>query len=555
MITQRFFTLAASSFIAAFMLTACGESEGAGTTTPIPGTSAITQARLALDDPDPLLTAFFPTPEGFVSRYTEPPATLLEIKIQLAPDDAIDSLELIRPNGEREPLPLVDFSLSVDDVSRTTTLTRTVVDSADFQGQFAVTVHHRLDDTFLPLSLDIEPLPTITTGVNALALAPAADGVLWTGTSHNGLLALRRNGATVESLHYPGIPLLEDEDKGFSGPQGNMILSLARQGERSLWIGTWARGLSFLDPGESLLDTADDQWVHLNPHPLDDCLERDNWVPCEMSETPTALLPEGEQGVWVGTLNGLFYLEHGGAPTADLEWHRIADGAITSLERGTGTTLFVGTTLDIEPGEADLQDWPQATAPLLRIDHSGTPTDISDDTLENIQPAPGLNNVMSLLLDTEHLWIGTDRGLYRRHHTTGELARVEVALPDDDIRAMAIAGDGALWLGTFDVCGQDGGALMRLDTRNTASPDDDQLTTWTEATGLKDADVSALIALDADTVAFTSFNLSFTVFNEILGKAEAEGCEIPADTGDDGLTLLNLGLDPNDPSDDQIFDF
>ena len=177
------------------------------------------------------------------------------------------------------------------------------------------------------------------------------------------------------------------------------------------------------------------------------------------------------------------------------------------------------------------------------------------------------STVLSLLVGNDVLWVGTDHGLYV-YETLSEGCSVELGewylwsderglLSDGDILTLTAQGDNVIWIGAFDVCGDDGGGLMRLDHGGTPlDASDDKWLTHSLETGLKDADVSAIVPLSDGRVAFTTFNLDITVlaglgFND---KAAASDCALP-NPGKDGLTILDLGDDPNQLSDDTLFDF
>ncbi len=215
--------------------------------------------------------------------------------------------------------------------------------------------------------------------------------------------------------------------------------------------------------------------------------------------------------------------------------------------------------------------WLRAEAPLLFLNTRGTPTDTSDD--EQTWMVPGgetgdsTSTVLSLSASQNVLWVGTDHGLYVYESFTGgctpELGAWYLwsdergLLSDGDILTLTPQGDNVLWIGAFDVCGEDGGALMRLDHGGTPlDPTDDQWLTHGVETGLKDADVSAIVPLRDGRVAFTTFNLDITTLARLgfTDKAVASDCELP-NPGFDGLTILDLGDDPNQISDDTIFDF
>ncbi|MCB0360085.1 MAG: hypothetical protein KDD44_10625, partial [Bdellovibrionales bacterium] len=299
------------------------------------------------------------------------------------------------------------------------------------------------------------PLPKMTFApeVGALSLAEL-DGTIWVGTSHEGLIGLRQQlGGAVRSIHYAGNLLWTDQLETYPGPQGNMILRILAQRGR-LWLGTFMRGLTLFEPGDPF-ERADDRWVHYRvPYDLDGCFAR--WpndilalLWCEfareLADTVTAIEPHGDEGLWVGTLNGLYYLDlrHG---AENASWAaRVADGVILSLADDGRGHLWVGTSTQVDPADSLLalnllrdiwiefplivrEVWPQPEEPLLRIDYGSNPA------LPQMQRKTWYNprrdgfssdpswipdryfhgTVFALALDPARpgtLFVGTDRGL------------------------------------------------------------------------------------------------------------------------------------------------
>jgi ligand-binding sensor domain-containing protein len=424
-----------------------------------------------------------------------------------------------------------------------------------------------------------EIIPPFIYGVNALSLAEAGPDALWVGTSHDGLLLLRRDETgSVQSVHYAGGLLSDARPTEFQGPQGNMITRLELQGYHGVWMGSWARGLTYLDAGDDLFDPTDDRWAqYLPPDPLldsqDDQEEFLFWLAQEFRETVTALLADGDKGIWVGTMNGLYYLDHDGRPLSPSEavWTRLEDGVVLAIEAGDEDEIWVGFATDIDT-QAVNASWLPASSPLLRLRHGGTPDDTNDDLQTWLTPGVDAQNnatraqaaipqnVLSLLATPGGMWVGTDNGLFLwvNEESSGSWlswSDGDGVLYDGDVSSLANADDGAIWIGAFDVCGADGGALMRFDHGNTYDDDsDDHWLTYSQEDGLKDSDVSGIVPLADGNVAFTTFNLDVRTFSAIGfgGKAEVEGC---VSTGKDGVTLINIGGTPDDSSDDEIFDF
>jgi hypothetical protein len=510
----------------------------------------------ASDLPGDVLQLFFP-PEPGLARYV--PA-----RVQAgiwAGEWRVTGVRLVLADGRT-------YAMERDgDDGDDTTWSARFADPSEIAGGGRVQASFTRDDGAMTLTraFDAQPLR-----LNALSLAEGAGGTIWAGTSHSGLLALRREeDGHVTSLHYAGCVIGSDHPQDFAGPAANMVTRIARQGERGLWLGSPMRGVAWLDPGKDAFAKGDDRWAHHVPDPGFACSDEEFDVSCNLAQTVTALLPDGETGLWVGTLNGLYHLDHGGNPE-DVEaavWTRLLDGPVTSLALAPDRVLWVGFATSLGGPSSGLDGWPAAASSLAALRDGGTPTDLRDDAVSNHvldgapdgTPAP---DVLSLARVDGALFAGTDRGILAFDATGDVPARPrltrwdEADLPDGDVLALGLAPDGALWAGAFDVCGTDGGALVRLDLRGTPlDPTDDVRVAYTAADGLKDADVSGIAFLASGEVAFTTFDLDPRAVADTLGAsatAADEGCR---PTGHDGLTLLDPGRDPASKADDVLFDF
>jgi len=364
----------------------------------------------------------------------------------------------------------------------------------------------------------------------------------WVGTLHDGLVLVEMpRGAEGEAaravVHYPGISLDAPYDAAFAGPQANYVTTLAREPDspsgRALWVGTWATGIALFDPGPDLARHDDDTWTALLPPqlypPYDPKAETPEgekpdrrWVAQDMMETPTALRPDPTgDGLWVGTLNGLFFVEHGGVFTPDAlrssPWTRVADGAVLSLTASDDGTLWVGLSTEVV-ADALPTEWPPAQAPLLRVTRApaeqvaaGEPFGVEPLWPQaGGQPAPEAGAVLALALegrmeDGGALWVGTTAGLYRVTagadgalawgDATEALGLEPSAGPRLAVTALLVDDAGGLYVGAAARCTPDVGALVWRPAGGAPVSLD---------TELPDSDVVALARVGGDVLASTS---------------------------------------------------
>ncbi len=278
-----------------------------------------------------------------------------------------------------------------------------------------------------PLSQSIREVWTYRDGLphNVVhRLLAARSGYLWIGTQE-GLV--RFDGVrfrTFTHLDTPGLP-------------GNEINALLEDERGTLWIGT-SLGLSRMS-GDTF------QAVDLG------------------GVTPvSALAPDGEGGVWVGTqADGVRHV----GPGEHARGERLAASAglrITALYRAPGGTLWIG----CYPGLARLEG-----GRLEALGTAGLPSPSVQAVLEDAQgttwigtraglarrrpgaatfePVPEVREqeVFSLLQDRAgDLWVGTALALLRLRGGRAERASTDWALAD--VHALAEDADGSLWIGT-----------------------------------------------------------------------------------------------------------
>lgn len=247
-------------------------------------------------------------------------------------------------------------------------------------------------------------------------LAIANDGAVWMG--NRGLTALGQDGKWKN--YTP-----ESTNKAL--PQ-HYIRSLAFGSDGSLWIGT---GLLTIIPGSpgglSHLDQQGSWRTYTNAN-------TNGGLP---KDAVTALAPEQDGSVWVGTEAGLTRLDVSG------RWQRYVmpnpngwpgNNQILSLALAPDNSVWVGTYIG-----------------LTKVDRNGRWLPF----LNAANSKGGLPNNAIDALAVENdgsLWVGTPRGLAHLDknghwlpYVTPE--RTAGGLPGDDIRALQIAPDGSLWVG------------------------------------------------------------------------------------------------------------
>jgi|GEM_PF-3388808 len=295
-------------------------------------------------------------------------------------------------------------------------------------------------------------------GTRVTAMAAGPGGTLWTGTLMNGLVGFV-GGPGGEIVHYAGVSSVDPYDPSWPGPQSGLVLAVARQGERGLWLGTATTGVSWFDPGADALAEGDDVWIHLQPPAPDDPDLK------ELRETVMALAPDGDRGLYVGTLDGLWYLRHDGDPAGGT-WTRLADGLVLTVAPRDDGRVLVGFTTVVTAeglGESTLADtWEQAETPLLVLDTGGTPDDRGDDEVDWRWPG-NATGVLALDLRPGGAVVGTDRGLYGWLEDEVEdpiVGLLEVADASLAVTSLADAGDG-VWVAARSACDPTAGLLAR----------------------------------------------------------------------------------------------
>jgi signal transduction histidine kinase/DNA-binding response OmpR family regulator/sugar lactone lactonase YvrE len=261
-----------------------------------------------------------------------------------------------------------------------------------------------------------QPADTVR-GVDAATIFRAADGTLWFGTRDHGLLALRREGGREKFTTYRQLP-------GGFDLTSTSLEHLAQDGQGSLWVATFTKGLLRLSPdGRRLLGHYDKATVHLPTSQF------------------TYLLYDAPRNVlWASTRDaGLLKLR----PTPDslqlLAQFKYAPGRPNSLPVNYVWPLLLG-----EQGAL----WIGTIGGGL---HQLTTDAQGHDTLHAFNQDLPETDVEGLLADDAgNLWIG-GTGLYRFTPATRRYLRYDVAdgLQSNafKIGAAARGADGTLYFG------------------------------------------------------------------------------------------------------------
>lgn len=290
------------------------------------------------------------------------------------------------------------------------------------------------------------------------ALLVDAQGRLWAGGEGNGLNVYRaQDHGFAHWLHDP---------KDARSLSGNDVLSLAQSADGAIWVGVYAGGLNRLLPDAR-------GFSHVR--------HRNNDADSLLSNNVTALAAAADGGLWIGTDAGL--------------QHRDRRGHLTQIVLPGATSPVTVWQLNPDARGVDAA----TSAGLFRIDANGTITRMGDDTaayaslrdghgdawiarqgsldlisnsgaLRRYGPLPGTNGALpgavptGITRDREGgTWVAVlDGGLaylppqWRTfdawQHEPGQPA----SLAENQVRALAVASDGALWVGGIN------GTLDRL---------------------------------------------------------------------------------------------
>lgn len=291
--------------------------------------------------------------------------------------------------------------------------------------------------------------------------------------------------------------------------EGLWLRDVTLDARGGVWASLDREGVLYLDPGADPVDPAGDRWVRIR--------STEGGLP---NDDVQAILPEGDRGVWLGSLvGGLAYLDHGGTPLdlSDDRWAHftaastaggLTDPFVYSIVSGPDGLKWIGTqkggmsclddggtplaTSDdrwavFRPGNRAVPPWIYVLVPdgptalwvatwgdgLYHFDHGGTPFDEADDRWVRFSPDDGLpgNKVRAVAEDPAGgIWIGVLGGLAYLD-TGGTLAARQDdrwavftprdGLPGKNVMDVTVTPDGAKWVALW------GGGLARLDDGGT----------------------------------------------------------------------------------------
>ncbi len=244
------------------------------------------------------------------------------------------------------------------------------------------------------------------------AILPNRDGSLWIGTEGGGL-----NYANPQKGVFRHYALQKSHEAG----QNNIIKSLARDTDSSLWVGAY-EGLRHFDAAKGTFTAFS--------------LNKESEAR-EKRQEITSLLVE-PAGVWAGSNgSGLYFLDRRFQVRAYLHqagnpFSISSDNVLALLENGP-RNLWVGT-------QRGLNHFDRATGRFMR--YLNQPE--NDKSLSN-------NTVVSLFNDSRnHFWIGTLGGLNYFDPQTGNFYAIteDNGLPNNVINAIEQDDDGNLWVST-----------------------------------------------------------------------------------------------------------
>ncbi len=247
-------------------------------------------------------------------------------------------------------------------------------------------------------------------------------------------------------------------------PQGNTWISLDRG------------GIMVLDPGTDPLVISDNRWARINMN--------NSELP---NSDPPVIAPEGERGVWIGTVGGgIAYLDHGTTPLdlSDDVWAWYMPGT-------TGQGLpndFVYSIL-VQPDGLKWLGTQKGGLTCLNDNH--TPLNLEDDQWLTFNEQDGLTEKWVYRITPAgptSRWIATWGGglfLFDDNGTPFEKSDDRWAnfskndgLPGDKVRTAAVGPSGTVWVATL-------GGLSLLDTGGTPfNKGDDRWTHFSQADGL-----------------------------------------------------------------------
>lgn len=288
-------------------------------------------------------------------------------------------------------------------------------------------------------------------------------GTMWIGTS-DGL-----NQFTSDQIeeNKPSFVHHKNDVENKSSLSQNVIFSFLEDQDKNLWIGTWSRGVDYLNihnkkfehyrydidkskglyhdnvtsftennqgiwvgtdnGGVSLLDRDRNKFIqHIRAAENLEIIKNDHI---------RSLFADTDNSIWIGTFDGLTHYN----PVSEISEYFFENQAINSITNGVDNELWIGGV----NGLFRLNKKSKALKVYKRNDSDET--SLSD------------NNVNFIHLESNNnLWVGTKRGLHlydrdadnfvRFNHST----RDPKSLSNDHIVTMANDQQGNLWIGTYD---------------------------------------------------------------------------------------------------------
>ncbi len=263
-----------------------------------------------------------------------------------------------------------------------------------------------------------------------------------TGLPDSGIRALHLDpkGRLLFGGSRGGLALLQDQQWRPVDPVSSLVNEVRGDAKGQLWVGTEGGGLFCLQTNSSR-----QQWT------------RHHGLP---SSTIYSLLHDNNDGLWVGTAEGLAYLQQGQV-TSVTRSPQLPVFALAfynnELYLGTERGLYRQQGEDFVLVQAELQ---QTAISRLLVDHHGdlwigTVEEgvfrLSNYGLEQLTARHGMPNdrVLAIFEDKEHsIWLGTNGGVFRLRDAPFATLSSEQGLPDNFVRTVLQHSDGSIWIGT-----------------------------------------------------------------------------------------------------------
>lgn len=263
-----------------------------------------------------------------------------------------------------------------------------------------------------------------------------------TGLPDSGIRALHLDpkGRLLVGGSRGGLALLQDQQWRPVDAVSALVNEVRGDAKGQLWVGTEGGGLFCLHP-----DGSRQQWT------------RHHGLP---SNTLYSLLHDDQDGLWLGTAEGLAYLQQGKVQTV-ANSPKLPVFALAYYQ----DQLYLGTERGLyqQQGEDFVLVRPelhQTAISRLLVDHQGDlwigtieegVFRLSNYGLEQLTARHGMpnNRVLAIYQDSEHsIWLGTNGGLFRLRDAPFTTLSAEHGLPDNFVRTVLQHSDGTIWIGT-----------------------------------------------------------------------------------------------------------